>query len=66
MKNCIKALVPLIRNALWKLDHDEVLLGALRAIQMLIKAQCAAELVPYCKQFLGPMTRYMSDEVNTG
>ena len=66
VKNCIKSLVPSIRNALWKLEHDDVLLGALRAIQMLIKAQCALELVPYCKQFLGPMTRYMSDEVNTG
>ena len=65
VRNCMKNLIRPLRNALSIHDTD-VILGTLKAIQHIIKAHCATELVPYCKQFITPLTKYMSSEVNIG
>lgn len=67
VRPCIKILVRPLRNALSKFDPD-VLLGVLKAIQQLLKANptLGEELVNYSKQFLAPMAMFLEMDKNLG
>ena len=65
--SCIKGIIRPLRNALSKYD-PQVSLGALKALQQLALChpKIGEALLPYCKQFIGPISVFLENNRNIG
>lgn len=64
---CLKGICLPLRNALSKYD-PVVVLAALKAIQQLVlcNKKIGEALLPFCKQFIGPMSMFLEESRNLG